>query len=185
MIARPFAHERNHSRPEARRVSAKQMTIRPAAPSDAADITRLAAQLGYPADAAAIAGRLTRIAGRADQLAIVAVWEGKIVGWLQAGASEVLESGFRVEILGLIVDESRRRRGIGRCLVQQAEKWAAGIGAEAVVVRSNTKRVASHSFYPALGYGVAKTQTVYRKLLNPVPERPPVERTLSGGVARS
>lgn len=160
------------------------MTIRPALVSDSADIARLTAQLGYAADAKAISGRLTRIAGRPDQLVLVAVWDGEIAGWLQAGASEVLESGFRAEILGLVVDGRCRRRGIGRSLVQQAEQWAAGIGAEAVVVRSNTKRVASHRFYPALGYGVAKTQTVYRKLLQPVPDRPPVAATPPAGVAQ-
>ena len=48
------------------------------------------------------------------------------------------------------------------------------IGAEAVVVRSNTKRVESHIFYPALGFTVSKTQSVYRKLQKSEPEQVPL-----------
>jgi GNAT superfamily N-acetyltransferase len=77
----------------------------------------------------------------------------------------VLESGFRVEIVGLVVAEDCRRHGVGRELVQRAEQWAAGLGAATVVVRSNTKREESHRFYPALGYAATKTQAVYRKRL--------------------
>jgi len=142
------------------------MTIREVTLSDAPEIARLTVQLGYAADPDTIRGRLASITGRRDQLVLVAVLENQIVGWLQADASEVLESGWRVEIVGLIVDESCRRRGVGRRLVERAEQWATEIGAEAVVVRSNTKRVESHRFYPALGYTASKTQAVYRKPLN-------------------
>jgi GNAT superfamily N-acetyltransferase len=75
----------------------------------------------------------------------------------------VLESGFRVEITGLVVSGEMRRRGVGRSLVAQAETWAAEISAGTIVVRSNAKRVESHEFYPALGYLPSKTQVVYRK----------------------
>jgi GNAT superfamily N-acetyltransferase len=74
-----------------------------------------------------------------------------------------LESGLRVEIVGLIVSETMRRRGVGRCLVEYAETWAKEISAETVVVRSNTKRVESRVFYPSLGFLPSKTQVVYRK----------------------
>lgn len=143
------------------------MTIRDAVAADAAALARLTAQLGYAADAETIAGRLARISGAPDQLVMVAVVEDTIAGWLQAHASVVLESGFRVEIAGLIVSDQFRRGGVGRSLVQRAEQWAREIGAEAVVVRSNTQRVESHRFYPALGFALSKTQSVYRKSLRP------------------
>ena len=143
------------------------MTIRDAVLSDSADIARLTSLLGYAADAETISCRLARISNRQEHLVIVAVLNEKIVGCLQAHASLVLESGFRAEIFGLIVSEKSRRCGVGRSLVQRAECWAVEIGAEAVVVRSNTKRVESHIFYPALGFTASKTQTVYRKVLKP------------------
>ncbi len=150
----------------------ENMTIRDAVFSDAADIARLTSLLGYAADAETIFYRLEKTSSRQEHLVIVAVFKEEIVGWLQAHASMALESGFRAEIIGLIVHEKSRRCGIGRSLVQRAERWAVEIGAEAVVVRSNMKRVESHIFYPALGFAVSKTQSVYRKLLRPEQNQP-------------
>jgi predicted N-acetyltransferase YhbS len=141
------------------------MTIRAAFPSDSADISRLTIELGYSADSGAISDRLAKISKLEDQLLLVAVIEENVAGWMQAHASEVLESGFRVEIIGLVVGKNYRRRGVGRSLVQRAEEWAAKIGAASIVVRSNTTRVESHLFYPALGFRSSKTQAVYKKLL--------------------
>jgi prepilin-type N-terminal cleavage/methylation domain-containing protein len=101
----------------------------------------------------------------ADLLLVAVDSSGNAVGWLQAHAAHIVESGFRVEITGLIVSPAFRRQGIGRALVARAEDWAGTVSAEAVVVRSNAKRVESHSFYPALGYTCTKTQLVYRKPL--------------------
>jgi GNAT superfamily N-acetyltransferase len=140
-------------------------SIRPAAESDAEPIARLSTELGYPADAQAIRQRLHTLLDSRNDRVIVALDSGEVVGWLQAHASHVLESGFRVEIVGLIVSPTVRRRGVGRDLVAEAERWAGSLGAEVVVVRSNAKRTESHSFYPALGYTADKTQVVYRKAL--------------------
>jgi GNAT superfamily N-acetyltransferase len=138
--------------------------IRAAKVQDAEAIAHLAKELGYPADAKSTRERLRRILGRDDQRVIVAVTPGGAVcGWLQAQSNVVIESGLRVEIVGLIVSDGMRRRGVGRCLVMQAETWAAEISAETIVVRSNAKRVESHAFYPSLGYLPSKTQVVYRK----------------------
>jgi GNAT superfamily N-acetyltransferase len=145
------------------------MTVRDAVLSDSADIARLTVELGYEANEKTINLRLGKIVSLKDYLVLVALIEDKIVGWLQAHACEVLESGYRVEIVGLIVASDHRRSGIGRSLVQRAEQWAVMIGAEAAVVRSNAKRVESHSFYPALGFCLSKTQAVYRKRLFQLP----------------
>ena len=69
------------------------MTIRDAVLSDSADIARLTSLLGYAADAETISCRLARIPSCREHLVIVAVLNEEIVGWLQAHASVVLESG--------------------------------------------------------------------------------------------
>ena len=111
------------------------------------------------------------VLGSENDLVLVAMGDsGAVIGWIQAHASHVIESGFRVEIAGLIVSPEARRCGVGRALVTRVEEWGRQLGAAAVVVRSNVQRIESHAFYPALGYGVSKTQRVYRKKLTNAPD---------------
>lgn len=145
------------------------MIVRPARAEDAGAIARLSAELGYAATVAETAERLTALRADERQLVVVAEDAGAVVGWLQAHTSLVLESGFRAEIVGLVVAASARRRGVGRALVQRAETWAADAGARLLVVRSNVARTESHRFYPALGFTAAKTQHVYRRVLGSAP----------------
>ncbi len=142
------------------------MILRHATLADAAAIAALTGELGYTADEAASRERLSKLLDRAECHLVVAEMKGAVAGWLQAVTGEVLESGFRVEIVGLVVGEKFRRRGVGRALVARAEVWARSLGAPAIVVRSNTLRTESHVFYPALGFESTKTQAVYRKHLD-------------------
>jgi len=142
------------------------ISIRRAIANDAAIIAQLTTLLGYAATTAEIAQRFETISSSKTDLLLVAVdANDTVIAWLQAHAANLVESGFRVEIVGLIVSPSHRRRGVGRLLVDHAERWAREIGSKAVVVRNNIQRAGSHAFYPSLGYAPTKTQHVYRKLL--------------------
>jgi GNAT superfamily N-acetyltransferase len=142
------------------------ISLRAATEGDAKAVGPLVEELGYSANDELMRERLSRLIGRSDYLVAVAQADsGEICGWLQAHSSEALESGFRVEIVGLVTAKQMRRRGIGRLLVEFAEAWAVRVGAQAMVVRSNVKRAESHGFYVALGYANTKTQNVYRKRL--------------------
>lgn len=110
--------------------------------------------------------RLERLLGRADDLLLVAELPPRgIVGWLHAAEQELLESGGRCEILGLVVDAEYRGQGLGRRLVDAAESWAKARGLGLMAVRSNVARSESHPFYERLGYARVKTQHAYRKHL--------------------
>jgi len=138
--------------------------IRPVTSEDAAAVAALSGQLGYPVAAEAIAARLERLLGRDDQLVLAAVADdGELAGWIHAAEQDLVEAERRCEILGLVVDGRRRRGGIGRGLVAEAERWAASRGLRQMSVRSNVAREESHPFYEAQGYGRVKTQQVYRK----------------------
>ena len=67
--------------------------------------------------------------------------------------------------MGLVVDSTARRRGVGRELVDVAENWALAHGLSSLTVRSNSARALSHPFYESLGYSRSKTQHVYTKVV--------------------
>jgi GNAT superfamily N-acetyltransferase len=140
--------------------------IRRAAPADAAEIARLAAQFGHPVSAAELRARIAALAAMPTQyLAVAQHSSDTISGWIQAQSRLVLTSGERAEIIGLVVDAAARRLGVGTLLVEAAQQWARDAGVAEIIVRSNVVRDASHVFYLALGYSRLKTQHVYAKTL--------------------
>jgi GNAT superfamily N-acetyltransferase len=142
-------------------------SIRRAVIQDAARLAELSGALGYPAAPEAIGTRLERLLQRAGDVVFVAeVSAGRVVGWLHGAEPELLESGRRCEILGLVVAAEHRGQGVGRLLVAAVERWAGARGLELVAVRSNVKRSESHPFYERLGYVRVKTQHAYRKRLS-------------------
>jgi len=132
------------------------------AETDAEVVATLAAELGYPSETEAIGVRIRAI-GESDLLLVAVDVGDKAIGFIQAHRVCIIEVGFRVEILGLVVSSSARRSGIARRLIEEAETCAKKIGAVAISEQSNTKRIEAHLFYPALGYRKIKTQAVYEK----------------------
>ena len=130
--------------------------------ADAEVAAELATELGYPNEVETLRRRIRPI-GETDLLLVAADARDKPVGFIQAHRVCIIEVGFRVEILGLVVSSTARRKGIARLLIEEVEGWAKKIGAEVVSVRSNTKRAEAHLFYPAMGYKQIKTQAVYEK----------------------
>lgn len=141
------------------------MRIRQATIGDAAGIARLATELGYPSSDVEMAARLGSLLRSDSQFVGVAEDGSNLVGWVAAERRLLLESGTRVELVGLIVGSAARRCGTGRALVAAAEAWALGQGVKVISVRSNVARLESHPFYERLGYARTKTQHAYSKQL--------------------
>jgi len=139
-------------------------TLRRARIDDAAELARLSAQLGYPQTADAFERRLRRLLISADHPVIVATdGDATLLGFIAIERRLMLETGERVEIVGLVVDDAARRRGIGQSLVNAALDWAREIGIGEVMVRSNIVRAQAHPFYEREGFQRTKTQHVYLK----------------------
>jgi GNAT superfamily N-acetyltransferase len=143
------------------------VSLRTARLTDAGDITRLAAQLGYEVDAAALADRLDRILARSGERFLVAEIDGRVVGWLHAGVWEDVEAEAFAVIGGLVVDRAHRNRGIGRVLLDDAERWAREQGVSVVRLWSSTTRTDAHRFYQRMGYTAIKTQHSFAKCIDP------------------
>ena len=140
----------------------ERILIRPAALADAADLAALSGQLGYPSTPAQIAARLAALAGAADAVQVAEV-DGRVAGWIHVCSHRPLESEPSAEIAGLVVDESRRGRGIGRLLVEAALAWARRQGYAGIRVRSNVVRADAHRFYEGLGFQRVKTQVTFTR----------------------
>ena len=146
--------------------TATVIVVRRAASADVARLAELSEILGYRVASSSLAPRLERLLARVEDAVLVAEAESGVVGWVHGAEQELLESGRRCEILGLVVDPAYRSHGVGRRLVTAVEQWAANRGLEQMAVRSNVTRAESHPFYQRLGYTRAKTQHAYRKALS-------------------
>ena len=148
------------------RLEPASLAIRQPVAEDAPQLAALSSELGYPATAAEIAGRLAGLLERADHcLRVVQSPSGDAIGWIHAHEQCILESDPWCEIAGLVIDASHRGRGAGRALVAEVEAWAKSRRLKVVKVRSNVVREESHPFYQRLGFARIKTQHVYRKPL--------------------
>jgi GNAT superfamily N-acetyltransferase len=146
------------------------VTIRRAERTDAPEMARLAAELGYPMPLAEMERRLERLlTSPRHHIVVASDGGGQLFGWIHVEHRTSLEGGERAELMGLVVDPAARRRGIGRELVDVAESWTSAKGLLELTVRSNAARELSHPFYEALGYVRKKTQHVYAKAVGPQP----------------
>ncbi len=142
-----------------------EFTVRPARPEDAADIARLATDLGYPSDRQEVEARLGTVLQDPEHAAFVAVEAERVIGWVHVFVKHLLESDAEAEIGGLVIDARHQRGGAGRLLMQRAEHWARARGLRSVYLRSNVTRKDAHAFYQKLGYQVLKTQFAMRRAL--------------------
>ncbi|MGA9422190.1 MAG: GNAT family N-acetyltransferase, partial [Rhodanobacteraceae bacterium] len=140
-------------------------SVRRADSADAAQIARLATELGYPSTDRDIESRLEAMLPSSQHFIAVAEDADLVVGWVAVEARLLLVSGRKAELMGLVVGSTARRRGVGKALVLAAERWAMDQGFDAITVRSNITRGESHTFYERIGYTRHKTQHVYSKAL--------------------
>jgi GNAT superfamily N-acetyltransferase len=140
------------------------MIIRQAVLLDAKAIANLAGQLGYPTSPHEARERLLAILEEESHVAYVAeALENGVVGWIHVFGTDRLVTDPFAEIGGLIVDEAHRGAGVGKAMLEQAEKWARDQGYEVLRVRSNVVREGARAFYESMGYRCAKTSHVFDK----------------------
>lgn len=137
--------------------------IRRATPDDAEAIARLSDQLGYPTNREETTRRLREVTGQSGHAVYVAEADGNLIGWVHIYVNHSLLADMPAEVAGLVVDEGYRGRGVGRVLMEQAERWAQERGCRSVRLRSNVVRSRAHAFYERLGYQVIKAQKAFCK----------------------
>lgn len=127
--------------------------IRRAELSDSEAIAPLVGHLGYPTDASEIRARLERLLADAQSTVIVAEEHDDVVGLV---TFDVLHLIYRpraqCRITALVVRDDRRRRGIGRALVQAVEEVARERECFRLELTTQAGRNEALPFYASLGF---------------------------------
>lgn len=139
--------------------------IRPAHTGDSKSIAALSDQLGYASDDLQIAIRLERILSNDEHVVFVATQDGEVVGWIHGFIALRIESDSFVEIGGLVVDQSVRKNGIGKILVEHIADWSASKECHILRVRCNSIRTDTHRFYENIGFNLNKEQKIFNRYL--------------------
>lgn len=139
--------------------------IRNADVSDCSQIAEiLRNDLGYDCTDELVKNRLSNLDPQREAV-FAAVKDGEVVGVVHIEKYITLYFAPLANILGLAVSGKFRRMGIGRSLMQAAEKWALDTGAEAVRLNSGAARTEAHKFYRAIGFPSEKEQIRFMKSL--------------------
>jgi ribosomal protein S18 acetylase RimI-like enzyme len=136
---------------------------RPYKEADTEELLSLMAELGYSIPQEDF-WRTIREIHKRDGAIFVAEVANKVIGSVSLLIDVRLAEGVSGEIASLIVSEKFRGLGIGKKLIQLAEKHLSkhvGI----IRIRANVKREAAHDYYKALGYEEIKDQKVFIKPL--------------------
>ncbi len=142
-----------------------RIDIRQATLADAQQIAKLCHQLGYACSEAAVEQRLKNIQQNKNHAVFIAESLDRAIAWIHVYVCPHVQVDLQAEIGGLIVDENARDCGIGQCLMQHAQEWAAEQGCTNILVRSNIVRQKAHNFYEKIGYSKIKTSLVFHKVL--------------------
>ncbi len=123
-----------------------------------------------PADSSALVRHLKDLLADEDALFIVAEEGNGVLGFLFATFERVPDDVLpapRVEIGYVAVRESHRRKGVGRALMREAQRWAAERGTRHVALAVWEFNQAAIRLYEDLGF-----QTVERRMLLNLPRGP-------------
>jgi GNAT superfamily N-acetyltransferase len=134
---------------------------------DIPDSLPLLAELGYEMSRDEAAQRVNAVSTTPEHALFVAESDARVIGLIHVFARPAIENPREAVVQALVVEAASRRLGIGRSLLNAAERWGNEHNCRSVVLSSNVVRAPAHVFYAALGYRVAATSYVLRKPLSP------------------
>jgi GNAT superfamily N-acetyltransferase len=129
--------------------------VRPVRGDDAAQIAGLLGQLGHPTDAAAVTQRLAGWFDDASTVLLGATDDAldPLLGVLALQTGPLLEAAGRfARVLVLVVDERHQGRGVGRALLDAAERLARDAGCVVMEASTSRRRDGALRFYRDRGY---------------------------------
>jgi ribosomal protein S18 acetylase RimI-like enzyme len=104
---------------------------------------------------------IARKRGRDDDLFLVAVADGTVVGTVMGGYD-----GHRGWVNYLAVDPSWQRRGLGERLVREVERRLLGLGCPKVNLQVRDGNEAALAFYGSIGYAIDPVTSFGKRLVD-------------------
>ena len=145
-------------------IDRQTITLRTATEADAERIAGLFTDEGYPSGPSDIVERLERF-GSEHSRVIVADNSGEVLGFVAVHALPRFEHSDRIlRIMALVVDAGVRERGVGRLLMEEAERLGREVGAAFAEVTAGHHRPDARRLYEELGYD-ASVAAYFRKRL--------------------
>ena len=137
------------------------LEIRKWKPEDAEQFVQLTGEWGYETTIEQTREQLKRISELENANVFVADADGKAVGRILVAEHITLGIEPFAEVLGLVVSQNFRQKGIGSALIERAKDWSREKGFKLMRLRVNTKRDVANKFYPKIGFAMEKVQHVY------------------------
>jgi N-acetylglutamate synthase-like GNAT family acetyltransferase len=126
---------------------------RPALAADAIRIAQLLDQLGYEASTELVMRKLAALSQNSMDSVMVAQSADEIVGVVSLHVLELFHAEGRLgRITSLVVAAHSRGEGVGKLLVDAADKYFRETGCVRAEVTSGDHRAQAHVFYQAQGY---------------------------------
>ena len=119
--------------------------------------------LGYDYDIKEMKQAWDIISDNKQNIVLVALDCEEVIGYIHVGRYELLCQKPMASIFTLAVSSSYQQQGIGKKLIEAAEKWAKKNDCAGVRVLSNEKREQAHLFYKSCGYNKTKVQINFKK----------------------
>ncbi|KAB8037557.1 GNAT family N-acetyltransferase [Silvanigrella paludirubra] len=117
-------------------------------------ITSLCKQLGFEGSLQDLENRFHDLSCFSNHQVRVAKQKSNenIIGFIHFFEAPYLLTCKTLEIGGLVVENKFRRFGIGKILMQEAEKWAMLKGCKSVLLATQIMRTDAQAFYEQIGY---------------------------------
>jgi GNAT superfamily N-acetyltransferase len=131
---------------------------------DAARIAALFTDEGYPAGPSQIVERLARFSSDYSRV-VVAEMDGEVLGFMAVHTLPRFEHDDRIlRVLALVVDAGVRERGIGRLLLEEADRIGREVGAAFVEVTVGHHRPEALHLFESVGFDASVTSYLRKRL---------------------
>src|SRR6516162_5426767 len=141
------------------------MTIREMEAADIAVCRILLSQLGYELNLQEVKRRYEEIKQKQDHEVFVGEQDGQVVALLHLYERPAFDKPPEVIVQALVVDQNWRSTGVGKAMMDMAQRWALDRGFSSVALTSSVSRSDAHSFYNRIGYNVTATSHLFRNNL--------------------